>query len=62
MDSFQAIIGCKRMRNRENKNYPSISFLPEALQEILKKQEKIQKVKKYHYEFISSQNRLEKDG
>ena len=30
MDSFQAIIGWKMMRNRENKNYHSISFLPDA--------------------------------
>ena len=59
MDSFQAIIGCKMMRNRESKNYPSVSFLPNVQQKIPKKQEKI---KKYNYEFISSQNRLEKDG
>ena len=31
MDSFQAIIGSKRMRNRENKIYRSISFLPDSL-------------------------------
>ena len=30
MDSFQAIIGWKRMRNRENKIYHSVSFLPDA--------------------------------
>ena len=30
MDSFQAIIGWKRMRKRENKNYRSVSFLPDA--------------------------------
>ena len=29
--SFQAKIGRKRLRKRENKNYLSISFLPEAL-------------------------------
>ena len=28
--TFQAIIGWKRMRNRENKNYHSVSFLPDA--------------------------------
>ena len=28
--SFQAKIGRKRLRKRENKNYPSIPFLPEA--------------------------------
>ena len=30
MDSFQAIIGWKMMRNRENKNYRSVSFVPDA--------------------------------
>ena len=30
MDTFQAIIGRKRMRNRENKNYRFVSFLPDA--------------------------------
>jgi len=28
--SFQAKIGWKRPRNRENKNYPSLSFPPNA--------------------------------
>ena len=28
--SFQAKIGWKRLRKRENKNYPSVPFLPEA--------------------------------
>ena len=28
--SFQAIIGRKKMRNRENKNYRSVSFLPDT--------------------------------
>ena len=37
MDSFQAIICWKRMRNRENKNYCSLSFLPDAEQKIKKK-------------------------
>ena len=61
MDSFQAIIGWKRMRNRENKNYRSVSFLPDAYQKIPKNMNKFQKIKKYHYGFISSHNRLEKD-
>ena len=30
MASFQAKLGWKRMRNRENKNYHYVSFLPEA--------------------------------
>ena len=28
--SFQAKIGRKRLRKRENKNYPSVLFLPEV--------------------------------
>ena len=28
--SFQVKIGRKRLRKRENKNYPSVPFLPEA--------------------------------
>ena len=30
MATFQAKIGWKRRRKRENKNYPSVPFLPEA--------------------------------
>ena len=30
MASFQAKIGWKRMRKRENKNYPYVSFQPDA--------------------------------
>ena len=30
MASFKAKIGWKRPRKRENKNYPSAPFLPEA--------------------------------
>ena len=62
MASFQAKIGCKRPRMRENKNYPSVSFLPDAWQKILKKGKKIEKNKKYHFGFILSQSRLEKAG
>ena len=61
MASFQAKIGWKSSRNGENKNYRSVSFQPGAKQEILKRLKKIQKIKKYQYGFISSQNRLEKD-
>ena len=32
MASFQAKIGWKRMRKRENKNYSYLSFLPDAQQ------------------------------
>ena len=37
MALFQAKIGWKRMIKRENKNYPSVPFLPQARQKILKK-------------------------
>ena len=60
MASFQAKIGWKSSRNGENKNYRSVSFQPGAKQEILKRLKKIQKIKRYSYSFISSQNRLEK--
>ena len=30
MASFQAKIGWKMMRKRENKNYPSVPFSPDA--------------------------------
>ena len=60
MASFQAKIGCKRQRKRENKNCSSVSFSPNANQKIPKKQQKIQKIKKYNYGFVSSQNWMEK--
>ena len=40
MDSFQAKIGWKRMRKRENKNYHSFPFLSDAKQKIKKNQQK----------------------
>ena len=42
------------MRNMENKNYRFVSFLPD------KAEENSKIIKKYHYGYISSQNRLEK--
>ena len=56
MASFKARIGWKRPRKRENKNYVFITFLSNALQKILKKQQKNKK--KYHYGLISIQNQL----
>ena len=41
MASFQAKIGCKRLRKRENKNYPSVPFLAEAWKKIAKKFKKL---------------------
>ena len=56
MASFQAKIGWKRLRKRENKNLRSVSFLLDAKQKIPKKQQKIEKIKKYQYGVFSSQN------
>ena len=60
MASLQANIGWKRPGKRENINYRSVLFLPDAQQKIPKKQPKNSKNKKQHYCYISSQNRLEK--
>ena len=37
MASFQAKIGWKRLRNRENKNYRYVLFLPNGQEKIPKK-------------------------
>ena len=37
MVSFQAKIGWKRLRKRENKNYRSVSFIPDGQGKIPKK-------------------------
>ena len=59
MASFQAKIGGKILRKRENKNYHSVSFLPDMEEKIPKKQQKNSKVEKYHYGFIPRKNWLE---
>ena len=40
MASFQAKIGWKRLSKRENKNYISVTFLPDGLEKIPKKKRK----------------------
>ena len=59
--SFQAKIGWKRQRKRENKK---LSFLFVPARRVIKNSKKIakkfKKLKKYNYGFISSQNRMEK--
>ena len=60
MASFQAKIVWKRPRKVENKKYRVVTFLPDALQKIPKKNKKIKKNKKNNYIIISSQNSLEK--
>ena len=57
MASFQAKIGWKRRRKRENKNCLSVPFLPYGKYKIPKKVKKNKK--KYHCGFISCHNRLE---
>ena len=61
MDSFHAKIGWKRIRKSEHKNYRSVLFrsYPTRNRIFQKNSKKIQKIKKYHYDFISGQNRLE---
>ena len=58
MASFQAKIGWKRLKKRENKNYRFVSFLQEIIKTKIGR--KIQKTKKPYYGFFSSQNRLKK--
>ena len=62
MASFQAIIGWKRLRKRENKNYRFISFRsnPTRNRKFQKNSKETQKIKKYNYGFIPSQNILGK--
>ena len=54
MDSFQAIIGWKRKRNRENKKF-SFRFVPTrcVIENSIKIRKNLKKIKKYHYGFIS---------
>ena len=61
MALFQAKIDWKRQRMRENKNCHSIPFrfYPACNRKFQKNRKKIQKIKKYHCGFISSQNSLE---
>ena len=56
MASFQSKIGWKRPRNRENINYRFVSFRSYPMHN-RKFQTNSQKITKYYYGFISSQNR-----
>ena len=62
MKSFQAKTGWKRMGKRENKKL-SFRFVPTrcVIENSKKITKKFKKLKKNHYEYISSQDRLEKD-
>ena len=59
MASFHGKIGWKGQRKRQNKNYHSVSFLPDVVEKIPKKQQKNSKIEKYHYGYIPRKNRLE---
>ena len=58
MYSFQAKIGWKKMRKGKNKNYRSVPFrsFPTRNRKFQKNSKKVQRIKKYHYGFILSQN------
>ena len=58
MASFQDKIVWKKPRKRGIKNYRFVPFVSNVLQII---PNKFKKQKKYHYGFISSQNRLKAD-
>ena len=60
MASFQAKIGWKRRRKRENKTIASFCPYPNRNRKLQKNSKKIQKIKKHLYGSISSQYRLEK--
>ena len=60
MASFQAKIGWKRLRKRENKTIASFRTYPNRNRKFQKNSKKIQKIKKHLYGFISSQYRMEK--
>ena len=62
MKPFQAKEGWKRMGKSENEKL-SFRFVPTrcVIENSKKITKKLKKLKKYHYEFILSQNRLEKD-
>ena len=49
MPSFQTKIVWKRPRKRENKNFRVVTFLPDALQKIPKKQPKKKKIPLWHH-------------
>ena len=61
MATSQAKIGRKRMRKREIKITVPFRSGPTRVIKLKKNSEKIQEIKKYHYGYISSRNREEKD-
>ena len=49
------------LRKRENKNYHSVSILPDVEEKIPKNQQKNSKIEKHHDGFIPTKNRMEND-
>ena len=60
MASFQAKTGWKRLKKRENKSYRFVSFRFVPTRRVIENSKKKENFLKNHYDFISSQNRLEK--
>ena len=62
MALFQAKVGRKRLGKRENRKYRSVPFrsYPTRNRKFKKSSKKNQTIKKYHYGFISRNNRIEK--
>ena len=61
MYSFQAKIGLKKMRENEKiKTIVPFHSYSTRNRKFQNKSKNIQKIKIYHYDFISSKNRLEK--
>ena len=61
MASFEAKIGQQGLEREKIKIIILIRSYPMRNRKYQKNSEKIQKIKKYHYGFISSQNKLEND-
>ena len=61
MASFQAKIGWKKLRREKIKIIVPFRSYPTRNRKFRKNSKKIQKFKKFHYDFISSQYWLEKD-
>ena len=59
MASFQGKLGWKSPRKRKNKYYRSVRSYTMRNKKFQKKTKKIQKVKKHHYGFFSSQKKYE---
>ena len=61
MASFQAKIGWKTPERENIKSIIPFRSYPTRNRKFQKNNKKLRKAKKYHYGFISSENRLEKD-